>query len=144
MTEVAFTCECGSLEGIAHGVSPRTGNHCVCYCVDCQCFARYLDRADEVLDDNGGTAIFQLSAGKVEITKGQEHLACMRLSPNGLMRWYARCCNSPVANTLESTALPFAGMIMTLFGAGRAHVEAEPFGKIRARVQTEEAIGDTS
>lgn len=33
----------------------------------------------------------------------------MRLGPNGLFRWYANCCNSPIATTLKSSKLPFAG-----------------------------------
>ena len=37
-------------------------------------------------------------------------MALIRLSPNGLNRWYAKCCNTPIGNTLGGKA-PFIGII---------------------------------
>jgi len=47
------------MRGVASDVSPSTGLRFVCYCKDCQAFARFLERAD-VLDPAGGTDIFQM------------------------------------------------------------------------------------
>ena len=92
-----------------HDVSTKTGSRVVCYCKDCQAAAHALG-AEFVLNDRGGSDIFQTIPSLIDIQKGQEHLACMRLSPKGLMRWYADCCDTPMFNCLSSTKLVFAGV----------------------------------
>jgi hypothetical protein len=127
------------VRAVARGVAPETGNHCVCYCNDCQAFAKALDRVD-VLDANGGTDIFQLSQARFEFTHGVEHVAWLRLTPKGLARWYASCCNTPIGNTLASPGVPFVGVI-------RAFVRepaSDALGPIRARVFRECATGDAA
>jgi Family of unknown function (DUF6151) len=47
------------VRGVASDISPSGGLRFVCYCGDCQAFARFLDRAD-VLDAAGGTDIFHM------------------------------------------------------------------------------------
>jgi len=89
--------------------SPRTGNRLVCYCDDCQAFARDLGRED-ILDEHGGSDIFQTSSGCVEILAGGEALACVKQTSR-LLRWYARCCNTPIGNTLPWAQVPFVGLI---------------------------------
>ncbi|MFK7956812.1 MAG: DUF6151 family protein [Lysobacterales bacterium] len=132
-------CACGRLRGIAKNVSAKNVNHCVCYCDDCQLFAHFLDKADRVLDDYGGTQIFQMSPRHFEFTAGQENLACVRLKPKGLYRWYARCCNTPLANTVTSD-LPFIGLINpVLKQATEANV-----GPVKLRVHGRFARGDAS
>ncbi len=81
----------------------------MCYCKDCQAGARALG-ADFALNDRGGTEIFQTVPSHIDITQGQDHLACLRLSPNGLMRWYAACCDTPMFNTLATPKLVFSGV----------------------------------
>lgn len=109
MTDVVVSCKCGTLKGVLHDCSTKTGSHVLCYCKDCQAGARFLD-ATHILDEFGGTDIFQTVPSHVEITQGQENLACFRLSPKGLMRWYATCCNTPMFNTLGSPKLSFVGL----------------------------------
>ena len=92
-------------------MEPGEGNRGICYCDDCQSFAHFLGRADTILDARGGTPIFQISAGRVELTHGSEHLACMRLKPKGLLRWYAGCCQTPIGNTSAKPAIPTIGMV---------------------------------
>jgi hypothetical protein len=55
------------MRGVARNVSPSTGLRFVCYCKDCQAFARFLDRAD-VLDPAGGTDNFHMAPGRVKLT----------------------------------------------------------------------------
>ncbi len=40
--------------------------------------------------------------------RGTEHLRWMRLTEKGPLRWYASCCDTPMANTLASAKFPFA------------------------------------
>ena len=137
--DLSLQCRCGTVRAIAHGVAPETGNHCFCYCKDCQAFAKALDRAD-VLDANGGTDIFQLSQARLEFTQGADRVACLRLTPKGLARWYASCCNTPIGNTMATPGIPFVGLI-------RAFVRepaGDALGPIRARGFRESATGDVA
>lgn len=110
MVNIKLKCSCGAVEGKALGISPNTGSRLVCYCDDCQAFARYLGREKEILDQYGGTDIFQLPPSRIEISKGKEQLRCMRLAPKGMYRWYTDCCKTPIGNTV-SGGMPFVGMI---------------------------------
>lgn len=135
-TELALRCSCGSVRGVARGVAPGSINHCFCYCDDCQAFAHFLGRADDVLDAHGGTEIAQMSQATVDLTAGADKIAAVRLTPKGLMRWYASCCNTPVGNTMATSALPFVGVI-------RAFVDAPPaaLGPLRGRAFAKSAKG---
>jgi len=44
--DIPLRCRCGHVRGVAIGVAPSTGFRFVCYCKDCQAFARFLGRAD--------------------------------------------------------------------------------------------------
>lgn len=107
---VPFACKCGTLHGVLHNVSPRSGGHVKCYCRYCQMAARHFGDSD-ALDEWGGTSIFQSLPSRVEFQGGGEHLACMRLSPKGLMRWYASCCNVLMFNMLGTPKIPMANLI---------------------------------
>ena len=67
--DLPLRCQCGRMRGVARNVSPSTGFRFVCYCGDCQAFARFLDRAD-VLDPAGGTDIFHLPPARVKTHRG--------------------------------------------------------------------------
>jgi uncharacterized protein DUF6151 len=136
--DLPLQCRCGTVRAIARGVTPDIGNHCVCYCDDCQAFAKFLGRASDVLDPNGGTDIFQLSPARIEFTHGVDRIACIRLSPKGLARWYASCCNTPIGNTMATRGVPFVGVIRA-FMSGPA---SDALGPIRARGFRQFAIGD--
>ena len=140
MTTHPLQCACGSLKGeVTYGPGVNRG---VCYCDDCQAFATYLDRSTDVLDDRGGTDIVQMSPDRVRFTQGVEHLACLRLSEGGLMRWYARCCNTPIGNTASDYKMWFVGLIHgCLEGEGAPSLETS-FGPQRMRVHTQFARGE--
>jgi Family of unknown function (DUF6151) len=82
------------------------------YCKDCQAFARFLGRAD-VLDPAGGTDIFHMPPGRVELTAGTDAMRCLRLS-NKVLRWYTECCRTPIANTPARPGFPVIGMVHSL------------------------------
>jgi uncharacterized protein DUF6151 len=104
--DVPLRCDCGVVSGVAKNVSPETGNHIVCYCDDCQAFAHYLEHDDDILDEYGGTDIFQLTPAQVQIHQGKDQLRCIRLTPKGLYRWYTDCCRTPIGNMI-SAGIPF-------------------------------------
>ena len=99
-------------------------------------FAHFLDRADDVLDAHGGTAVVQLSQANLRFTAGADKIAAIRLTPKGLVRWYASCCRTPLGNTLATSALPFIGVI-------RVSIDAPPavLGPIRGRGFAKSAKG---
>ena len=142
-TDLPVRCSCGALRGVVRRVSANHGNRVVCYCDDCQSFAYFLGGAKQILDAHGGTDIFQMSPARLEISEGADKLACMRLSPGGLVRWYASCCNTPIGNTLATRQVPFVGLIHSCVdhtADGRSRDEA--LGPIRARVNARFAKGD--
>lgn len=107
-----FQCRCGALRGEI--AEPQHGLRAVCYCHDCQAYARLLGKPEQVLDRLGGTDIVATQSKYVRFTWGSANLACLSLSPRGLLRWYAKCCNTPVANTPRDWRLPYAGMVHTV------------------------------
>ena len=67
--DLPLQCRCGRVRGLASGISPSSGFRFVCYCKDCQAFARFLERPD-VLDPAGGTDIFQMPPARVKLNAG--------------------------------------------------------------------------
>lgn len=106
-----FQCRCGTLQGeVAH---PAQGVRAVCYCRDCQAYAHVLGQPEQVLDAWGGTEVVATQARHVRFTSGTGPLACLSLSPRGLLRWYADCCHTPIANTPRDWKLPYVGLVHT-------------------------------
>src|SRR5215467_13480397 len=103
--DISLRCRCGRVRGIASDVSPSSGFRFVCYCNDCQAFARFLERPD-MLDPAGGTDIFQMPPGCVKLTVGTDAVRCLRLSDKGVLRWYTDCCRTPIGNTAASPRFP--------------------------------------
>jgi hypothetical protein len=143
MTHVPFDlplrCRCGHLRGVAREVSPAAGFRFVCYCKDCQAFARFLERPD-VLDAAGGTDIFQLPPGRVTFTAGTDAMQCLRFSGK-VLRWYTACCRTPIANSAFSARFPVVGLIHSIFdheAGGRSRDEAlgPPLGRLYERSAT--------
>ncbi len=107
--ERRLRCQCGETEGVARQVTSRSGAHLVCYCDDCQTFGKFLETPG-ILNECGGTRIFQLTPARVQITKGLDNIRCIRLSPNGTYRFYTDCCRTPVGN-MKGPRFPFIGLI---------------------------------
>ena len=110
MPQIDLSCTCGKVKGKTEEINAQTGDRIVCCCVDCQKFAEFLQQEKQVLNPCGGTDIFQMPISHVKITEGNEHIACIKLSQKGLHRWYAKCCNTPIGNTMKAS-VPFIGLI---------------------------------
>ncbi len=135
--QIEVRCRCGEVRGIVTKASPRTVNRVICYCDDCQAFAHQLGRVD-LLDDKGGTDIVQIAPAALSFTQGQHRIAGLRLTPKGLYRWHASCCNTPVGNTL-GPAVPFVGIPVQSFDAARPDdLFGAPIGAILGKY----AVGD--
>ena len=103
MDTVTWTCECGLVEARV----PARGARVVCYCESCRAFVERLGCADR-LDAEGGNDLFQVDPSEVKIVAGADRLAYLRVTEKGPLRWYATCCNTPMANTLATRAVAFA------------------------------------
>lgn len=102
-------CRCGALSGeVSHTGSALRA---VCYCRDCRAYAIHLGKPETVLDALGGTEVVATQAGYVTFDRGVENLACLSLTPNGTLRWYAKCCNTPIGNTPRDWRLPYVGLV---------------------------------
>lgn len=133
-TDVNVSCKCGKVRGLLRNVNPSSSTHIICLCDDCQAYARFLNDAG-LLDQNGGTEITQVGHNQVSITEGREHIACVRMNPKGMHRWYADCCKTPLANTLGAKSVfagvPHACLVSTSSGGP----VADAVGPLRERVQ---------
>jgi hypothetical protein len=140
--DLPIRCRCGTVRGAARAVSADRGNRIVCYCDDCQAFAWFLERPEEILDEHGGSEIFQMSPARLEIDVGRDRLACMRLKPGGLLRWYADCCRTPIANSVAWVQVPFVGLIQDCVGDPADERSREDvLGPVRYRVMARFAVG---
>jgi len=108
-SSVPLRCKCGHVRGVAIDVSASSGFRFVCYCEDCQAFARFLGQED-VPNPAGGTDIFQVPPARIKLTEGMEAIRCLRVSDK-VLRWYADCCHTPIANTAADPRYPLAGVI---------------------------------
>lgn len=125
-------CSCGQTRWTIKTDTP--GRLIVCYCKDCRSAAEQLGAA-ALLDEAGGSTLYQALPSDIAFTDGAENLSVMQLRPDGLLRWYAGCCGTPIANTLRKPGLPFAGYVLPAGTTG--------FGEIRARVMTKSATAPT-
>ena len=137
--DLPLRCRCGRVRGVAREVAPYAGFRFVCYCQDCQAFARFLERPD-VLDPAGGTDIFQMPVGRVKLTAGTDAVRCLRLSSKVLL-WYADCCRTPIGNT-AGPRFPVVGLIHSFISReadGRSRDEA--LGAPLCRIYERSAVG---
>ena len=131
-------CNCGTLKGyVSHPAGASRG---VCYCRDCQAFAHFLGKAGDILDEMGGTDVVATRPEYVTFTQGLEALVCMSLTENGMLRWYASCCNTPIGNTPRNFKVAHVGLIHTCLKDPSKTLESS-FGPVRMRVNTKNAKG---
>ncbi len=126
-----WECRCGTVRAkIASGAGTRLS----CYCKHCRAYAHLL-KADAFLDDAGGTAIYQTTPDLISFEAGMDQLRSLKLTSKGPLRWYTACCDTPLANTLETPGLPFSGILL----GGVKNPDAA--GPESTRVHTDAATG---
>ena len=129
-------CRCGTVTGYVS--NPAKAHRGVCYCRDCQAYAHALASDAGILDAQGGTDVVATLQSNVTVAKGAGALACLSLSPKGLLRWYASCCNTPIANTTRNYRMSYAGLVHTCLHDASESLD-DTFGPVRMRVNTQSA-----
>jgi hypothetical protein len=132
-------CRCGTVKGSVSNV--QSANRVVCYCRDCQAFARFLGQEGETLDAQGGSEVVQTLPKNVTFSQGAEALACMRLTDKGMVRWYASCCKTPIGNTLENYKISFVGLLHNCLETHGQSLQ-DSFGAIRTYANPQGATGE--
>jgi hypothetical protein len=131
-------CRCGQLEGQL-GFAERAGR-AVCYCRDCQAFARFLGSPERILNDLSGTEIVATSPRFLRIVRGKQQLRCMSLSERGLLRWYTACCRTPIGNTPRDPKLSYIGLVHSCLAGSPIELDAA-FGPAKVAINTTSASG---
>lgn len=132
-------CRCGNLQGyVSH--PEKLVNRGICYCRDCQAYAHFLGKTDDILDEMGGTDVVAILPKNLNFTQGFESLACMSLTEKGLLRWYASCCNTPIGNTPRNFKVSFVGLIHTCLKDPSTTIESS-FGSVSMWISTKSAKG---
>lgn len=139
--DLSFSCRCGAIVGKLIAPGPRVGDHVVCHCSDCRAFADYLDAGDVVLDEHGGTALYQGRCATMRIDTGIDRLACLHLTDKPTLRWYAACCRAPMFNSYKNGRIPY---ITTVVANCDAERRESVLGPVTGHLFTDEAIGDAS
>ncbi len=133
MPEIKLKCTCGKVSGKTKNVNEGSGTRIVCCCDDCQSFAQYLNQESSVLNQYGGTDIFQMPISSIKITEGIEQISSVMLNAKGMYRWYAKCCSTPIGNSMGPES-PFIGVIHNFMD--NASTRDEDLGINRGHIQT--------
>lgn len=134
MNTATMSCRCGKVRGRVVDAAPGNANRMICYCDDCQAYLHYLKRSD-LLDEHAGTDIIQVAPATLAFEQGEENIEGVRLSPKGLFRWYARCCHTPLGNTM-TPGIPFVGISASTFAR-----PDDMFGRPTGGTQAKFAVG---
>lgn len=107
MTEtLTFSCSCGQVEGHLNDVSPGSTTHIACYCDSCR-----MAYAAAGLDTPNRVELVQIMPNRVAFAKGADQIAPIRLTPKGVLRWCAVCCDTPLGTTPGNPKLPVFGLL---------------------------------
>ena len=137
--DIPLSCRCGDTTGALLDAAPRTGDHIVCHCIDCQDLARLTGHAD-MLDDHGGSALFQGRCARIRIDAGLGTLRCVHLTDEPTLRWYAGCCETPLFNTYKNGKVPYLATQVAALDPGSRGALGKPRGHLHLR----DAQGDTA
>ncbi len=137
---INLSCTCGTVKGkvkVVDGSFLRI--HCLC--CDCQSYASYLGNEEKILDEHGGTDLFQTYPSNMEITEGKESIGCVQLREKGAYRWHTTCCNMPLANTLTSPKIPFVAVPVKLMQLDNNQDKLSVIGPVKMKAFGQYARG---
>lgn len=137
--DTALRCHCGHLQGRLDVAS--AAGRAVCYCKDCQAYARFLGHQEDMLDRHGGTEIIATLPRRLRFTAGTDELACMSLSETGLLRWYAACCDTAIGNTPRDPKISYVGIVIGCLPAAETEL-TQAFGPRGIVLNTASARGE--
>ena len=129
--DLVLACRCGAVRGLVRDAGPEGGDHVVCHCTDCRAFAQLFDASEHVLDDHGGTALYQTRCARLELGAGRDRLGCLHLTEKPTLRWFARCCRTPMFNSWRNGRMPYVTALVCIFATNRPReVLGEPLGHL--------------
>jgi hypothetical protein len=137
---IDLECLCGMVKGELK-VVPGTFFHVHCLCCDCQQFASYLNNEDKILDQHGGSELFQTYPAFMKITQGQDKIRGVQLKDKGIYRWHTSCCNIPLANTMSSAKIPFIGVSVKLMKFSNEQEKLATIGPVIMKAFGKYSIG---
>ena len=132
---ISISCECREFTAELTGATAQNGGNAICYCTDCRAFVHHLDKADNYLDEYGGSRLYQTQPHRVKIIKGQDKLAVLQLKDEGLYRWYVSCCDTPIGNSLGTPKFSFFAFLVNNFQNGKNEI-----GPVHFRYKSEHAL----
>jgi len=135
VSDLSLKCRCGEFRAVVKNVEQSTGGRAICFCDDCQAYAHALGRAKEILNEFGGSDITPTMPSHFKIVSGGERLKLVKLSDDGLNRFYVECCQTPVANT-PGPQIPYLGLFSLLAE------DTRKLGPVRFGLQAKYAIGN--
>ena len=139
MTDMTFSCACGTVAGTITDVGPKQGDYVYCHCTDCQAVPKLLGAEERILERAGGTALYQTSCARLSLASGKDKLAGVHMTDKPTLRWYASCCDTPLFNTYANGKLPYTTILLANCDeAGRAAL-----GEPRGHLHLADAPGET-
>jgi hypothetical protein len=138
---IVLECLCGTVKGKLN-VVPGSFFHVHCLCCDCQNFASHLNNEEKILDEHGGSELFQTYPTFMEVTEGKDKIGCMQLRDKGLYRWHTTCCNMPLANTMGSSKIPFIGVSVKLMKFSSEQKKMEALGPVTMKAFGKYSVGE--
>ena len=138
---LCFACQCGAVRGTVAIPSPIDGECLVCHCHDCRDFIRLMGKADTMLDDLGGLALFNFRGSRLRLEQGTEKLASLHMTDRPVLRWYASCCDTPMFNSFATSNLPFLDILVPTI---RDATALSGLRKRQRHLFTKSATGDAS
>jgi len=131
---IAFSCNCGQVQGHIAPATARSGTHAICHCRDCRAADLYLDQPDP---NPAGVDLFLTTPDTVHVEAGADRLAVLRLGPKGPLRWYASCCKAPLFTTLPRPGIPFVSVRLERLQ------DSTPLGPVLAHSHVSQPDGTT-
>ncbi len=107
-----WACDCGKMELELAPRGVRIGSRLICYCNSCRGADVYLRGNASGLTAHQGVEVLHTTPDYLRITKGEDALAAILVGKKGPLRWYAKCCGTPIVNSLQKPTTPFIGVIL--------------------------------
>ncbi|QPD00399.1 hypothetical protein IRL76_04900 [Qipengyuania soli] len=93
-----------------------------------------------MLDANGGTALYQSRCARMHLNRGKEMLAGLHMTDGPTLRWYAKCCGTPMFNAYKNGRIPYITTLLANCDQAGRNALGAPLGHLFL----DEATGDTS
>ena len=135
--EHKLQCQCGQVKGTLTNLQPSRVNRAVCYCRFCQAYQGYLSQEATPSEHYDGAELFQMSPKDIHFSQGFDQIHAVKLTDKGPLRYYAKCCNTPLVNGLANMNIPFVGVAIECVPelTSEQHRQ-DSLGPILARVNT--------